>query len=204
MKGSASTALNTLISGKGDPAQAIGNYIAYATLEMGKSEVTKQFKAKFDTYSTAEKDAIKQQDARKVVADLYEDGLKEAEKIRVDATKLMKDYDNGVKTIYEPYVEKVNKLNTDVTDYKKDYDYYVAQVEKANNYVPVYGVTGEDKESGNPGKRVLRLRQFFSDSSSVDGTAPIQRRILAHAASWCRLASMVDAPFRAPYRAMRC
>ena len=67
MKGSASTALNTLISGKGDPAQAIGNYIAYATLEMGKSEVTKQFKAKFDTYSTAEKDAIKQQDARKVV-----------------------------------------------------------------------------------------------------------------------------------------
>jgi len=88
IKGSASVALNTLVSGNGNIVQAVGTYLGNAALEMGQSEVTNQFKTKFNIYSKAERDAINQQDARNVVADLYNDGLRAAEKIRTDATTL--------------------------------------------------------------------------------------------------------------------
>jgi len=52
MKGSASTALNTIVSGKGDPVQAVGNYIAFATLKMGETALTKAAKDAYVNLTT--------------------------------------------------------------------------------------------------------------------------------------------------------
>jgi hypothetical protein len=51
VKGATSTALNTLISGKGDPGAAIGNYLAYATLKIGASEAKTAFQRAYDEYT---------------------------------------------------------------------------------------------------------------------------------------------------------
>ena len=51
VKGATSTALNTLISGKGDPGAAIGNYLAYATLKIGASEAKTALQRAHDEYT---------------------------------------------------------------------------------------------------------------------------------------------------------
>jgi hypothetical protein len=61
MKGATSTALNTIISGKGDPAQAIGNYIAYATINMGTSSLAQSVK---DSYKLLTTDTVAAQEAQ--------------------------------------------------------------------------------------------------------------------------------------------
>lgn len=53
LKGSTSTALNVAISGKGDPAAAVGNYIANAMFSMASSNISSTVKSAFTEFSKA-------------------------------------------------------------------------------------------------------------------------------------------------------
>ena len=62
LKGTTSTALNTIVSGKGDPTQAVANYIAYATLKMGSSELYKTAVKAYEDFTGKTELAEKAQD----------------------------------------------------------------------------------------------------------------------------------------------
>lgn len=110
MKGATSTALNTVISGKGDPAQALGNYIAYATLNMGTSEL---FKTAKDTYKllTTDTDAAKlAQDKYTTEKAEYDSQIKKGEELRVGINADVAAYQKTIDDQYNPFKKSYDDL----------------------------------------------------------------------------------------------
>ena len=115
MKGAASTALNTIVSGKGDPAQAVGNYITYATLRLGSSEMYKSVTKGYEDFTGKTAAAEKAQDAYvglkaqfDAEAGRYNTGLAD-----------LKTYQGDYQKIYdEEYTPITNQLNS----YKSTFD----------------------------------------------------------------------------------
>ena len=100
MKGATSTALNTIVSGKGDPAQAVGNYIAYASLNMAGSSLFNKAK---ETYQSLAKNTEATEKAQaKYAAEKteYDKQLKAAEDLRKSVSADTTAYQ---KTIDEQY-----------------------------------------------------------------------------------------------------
>ncbi len=115
MKGAASTALNTIVSGKVDPAQAVGNYITYATLRLGSSEMYKSVTKAYEDFTGKTEAAEKAQDAYvglkakfDAEAGRYNTGLAD-----------LKTYQGDYQKIYdEEYTPITNQLNS----YKSTFD----------------------------------------------------------------------------------
>ena len=115
MKGATSTALNTIVSGQGDPAQALGNYIAYSTLKLGSSELYNSVTKAYEDFSG--KTALAQQTQREYV-DLKAKFDVEAQRYATGVETLKADQ-AAYQSIYNgEYTPIVNQLN----QYKADYD----------------------------------------------------------------------------------
>jgi len=103
MKGATSTALNTIISGNGDPAAALGNYIAYAGLKLGASEAKTAFQRAYEDFTGKTDQAREAQSAFiNVKAEFDTEARKHdllAEQIRSEAQQYENIYNNEVAPI---------------------------------------------------------------------------------------------------------
>ena len=122
MKGATSTALNTIVSGKGDPAQAIGNYITYATLRLGSSELYKSVTKAYEDFTGKTEAAQNAQDAYvglkaqyDTEATRYNTGVAT---LKADQTAYQTIYDNE----YQPIVNQLNGYKKEFDDQKAIYD----------------------------------------------------------------------------------
>lgn len=132
MKGVTSTALNTAISGKGDPAEAVGNYIAYASLNMAGSELWNKTKNTYNTFTEKTKDLKSSSDNVTALQTEYENKLKESEDLRVainkdsaDYQKIIEDKYTPFKTNYDNLITKYDKKVKDYNSIKESYEYNV-------------------------------------------------------------------------------
>ena len=110
MKGATSTALNTVISGKGDPTEALGNYIAYATLNMGSSSL---FQSAKDTYKllTTDTEAAKlAQDKYTTEKAEYDSQIKKGEELRVGINADAAAYQKTIDEKYTPFKNSYDGL----------------------------------------------------------------------------------------------
>jgi hypothetical protein len=132
VKGSTSSALNAIISGR-DPAAAVGNYVAYATLKAGTSEVKKQAQKYYDEFKTATNNAEKSQTNYEQLKETYDNRVKEYENFRTDAEVKTNEYNDILKGQYR-YVRSVYDQQTQAMQTKIDeYDQYVADYERYKN-----------------------------------------------------------------------
>jgi len=112
MKGATSTALNTLASGKGDPAAAVGNYIAYATLKLGSSELYKTAQKSYDEFTGAKDKAITAQDDYVKAKAEFDTKVK---KYNTEASSLdtdVKNFDKYIDETFNPVKEKLDDLGS--------------------------------------------------------------------------------------------
>jgi hypothetical protein len=131
LKGSTSTALNTIVSGKGDPTQAVANYIAYATLKMGSSELYKTAVKAYEDFTGKTDLAQKAQDDYVAVKAKYD---AEARKYNEGVTTLKADQ-AAYMDIYE---DEYTPIADQLTTYKKNFDdnkaiYEVAKADYEKN-----------------------------------------------------------------------
>jgi len=142
MKGSASTVLNTIVSGKGDPSQALGNYIAYATINMGGSTLGTAVKTAYTNLTTDTAAAQKAQDAYTLAKADVDAKAKEGETLRNEIntaaaalnTRINDEY-NPVKTqldeqlkANETAVATFNEQKKLFDDNKWAYENYAAKI----------------------------------------------------------------------------
>lgn len=188
LKGATSTALNTIASGKGDPSQAVANYVAYATLKMGASELYKtavrtyedltgktelaqkaqdnyvELKAKYDselkTYN-AEKDKLI--GARDAYEDIYENEFKPIEN-QLNAYKSTFEEQKGIYDaklkVYEDNKWAYNNYDAKLRQlgYTQTYD------DSGVNYYRVVGARVEQRYDGEYGY----YNALVPDGSIVD------------------------------------
>jgi hypothetical protein len=119
MKGSASTALNTIVSGKGDPSQALGNYIAYATINLAGTSLAQTAKDAYKVFTT-DTDAAKLAQDKYVVAKAeYDTKITAGEKLRNEINEEAKTFET--------------KVAEEFTPFKTSYDAIIASNEEAVN-----------------------------------------------------------------------
>jgi hypothetical protein len=119
MKGATSTALNTIVSGKGDPAQALGNYIAYATINMGGTSLANAAKDAYKLLTTDTEAAKTAQDKYTTAKAEYDSKVTAGEKLRNEINEEAKAYDK--------------KIADEFTPFKTSYDALIAENEAAVN-----------------------------------------------------------------------
>jgi hypothetical protein len=129
MKGATSTALNTIVSGKGDPAQAVGNYIAYAAINLGTSKVLQSAKDAYKVFTTDTEAAEKSQDKYLALKDEYDEKVTVGENLRkqinADAEDFKSIVDNQFTPFKNSYEEVVGRRDSAIEDFntqKKLYD----------------------------------------------------------------------------------
>lgn len=122
MKGATTTALNTIVSGKGDPAQAVGNYITYATLRLGSSEMYKSVTKAYEDFTGYTKAAENAQDTYvglkaqfDAEAGRYNTGLTDLKTYQGDYQKI---YDEE----YTPITKQLNSYKSTFDEQKGIYD----------------------------------------------------------------------------------
>jgi hypothetical protein len=110
MKGATSTALNTIVSGKGDPAQAVGNYIAYASINMAESSLLNKAK---EAYQSLIKNTEATEKAQaKYVAEKteHDNQLKAAEDLRKSVIADTAAYQKTIDEQYNPFKKQYDGL----------------------------------------------------------------------------------------------
>ena len=110
MKGATSTALNTIVSGKGDPAQAVGNYIAYASINMAESSLLNKAK---EAYQSLIKNTEATEKAQvKYVAEKteHDNQLKAAEDLRKSVSADTAAYQKTIDEQYNPFKKQYDGL----------------------------------------------------------------------------------------------
>ena len=189
MKGATSTALSSFISGKGDPAQAVGNYIAYAMVNMGGSSLATAAKDAFKLLTTDTEAAKTAQDKYNLLKADYDTKVADGEKLRVSINDDYAAYKKTVDEEYTPFKDAYDKLVADNTaaindfntnkkaydDNKWAYDNYDAKMKQlgyegfsddnGTSYGKRIGGTwkeGYDPESGGT------YRYYAPDGSIVD------------------------------------
>ena len=110
MKGSASTALNLIVSGTGDPAQAVGNYIAYAAINMGGTELAKSAKESYTKFTTDTEAAKVAQDKYLTAKAEYDTKVKTSEELRASINADSAQYQKTIDEQYTPFKEQYNEL----------------------------------------------------------------------------------------------
>ena len=95
-KGAASTGIMAMISGKGDPAAAVGNYIAYASMKMGTSELSKNAKEAYNEFRKNADIAQESGENLKNVSDEYKAKQTEYEGKANEVESLITDYNSDL------------------------------------------------------------------------------------------------------------
>lgn len=129
VKGSTSSALNALATGR-DPAAAVGNYVAYATLKAGQSEVAKKAKEYYKDFQAAANTAEQSQTTYEQLKQNYDNRVREYENLRTDAEVKINEYNRVVKDEYEPFQTEYQKRAAVMQTKIDEYDRYVADYEK--------------------------------------------------------------------------
>lgn len=165
MKGATSTALNTIVSGKGDPAQALGNYIAYATINLGGTTLAQAAKDAYKVLTTDTEAAKAAQDKYTTAKAEYDTKVTAGEKLRTEINADAVAYDKKIadeftpfKTSYEALIasneDAVNTFNTQkqiFDDNKWAYNNYDAKLRGegwTQSYDPETGGAYYYKRSG--------------------------------------------------------
>ena len=146
LKGTTSTALNTIVSGKGDPSQAVANYVAYATLKMGASELYKTAVRAYEDFSGKTELAQKAQDDYVAVKAQYD---AEAKKYNDNINTLKADqqaYQGILDNEYQPIADRLETYKKTFEDNKAVYESVKADYEKNKcayeNYATKMGQLG--------------------------------------------------------------
>jgi hypothetical protein len=138
MKGATSTALNTIVSGKGDPAQAVGNYIAYAAINLGTSKVLQSAKDAYKVFMTNTDEAEAAQDKFTTAKAEYDTKIKAGEKLRNEINESAEDYkeiiDNQFTPFKNSYDEVVNRRETAINEFNTQLKVYEDNKWAYNNY----------------------------------------------------------------------
>jgi hypothetical protein len=158
MKGAASTALNTIVSGKGDPAQAVGNYIAYAAINLGTSKVLQAAKDTYKVFMTDTEEAEKAQDKYTTAKAEYDTKVKDGEVLRNEINESAVDFKNIIDNQFTPfkvsYDEVVDRRESAIKEFNTQKNLYDYNKSVYDNYeysaVPITRtVTGYNHETGN-------------------------------------------------------
>jgi polyhydroxyalkanoate synthesis regulator phasin len=151
MKGASSSALNSIVSGKGDPAQAVGNYITSAYLSMGETALKK---AATEAYANLTTDT----DAAKAAQDKYitakaelDDKARKGEALRKEINDDSAAYQSTIINQYNPFKASYDKLSADSAAAVKTYNdqkaVYESNMSSYNNYQNIVGQYGGHYES---------------------------------------------------------
>jgi hypothetical protein len=140
MKGATSTALNTIVSGRGDPAQAVGNYIAYAAINMGGTELAKSAKESYTKFTTDTEAAEKAQDKYVAAKAEYDTKITNGEALRKSINDDSVQYQKVIDEQYEPFKEKYNDL---VAKNEAAINVYNEQKGLFDHYKAQYDATGD-------------------------------------------------------------
>jgi hypothetical protein len=178
MKGATSTALNSLVSGKGDPAQVVGNYIAYAGVNMAGSEVSRMAKDAYVNLTTDTEAAQKAQDKFTTAKAELDSKAVEAENLRLSIINDDAERQKLYTEQYLPYKTKRDQLvaqsdaelNTynqqkaiaDATNEEQTYNNAVAAMEASANRLQ--SINTEAKNLDNQNKDIVQ-RIESSDSA---------------------------------------
>ena len=137
IKGSTSSALNAIATGR-DPATAVGNYVAYATLKAGQSEVAKKAKEYYKDFTTATDNINKSQTNYEQLKETYDNRVREYENLRTDAEVKVNEYNQILENEYKPFQTEYEKRASVMQSKIDEYDKYVAEYEryKAANDAP--------------------------------------------------------------------
>jgi hypothetical protein len=178
MKGATSTALNSLVSGKGDPAQVVGNYIAYAGVNMAGSEVSRMAKDAYVNLTTDTEAAQKAQDKFTTAKAEIDSKAVEAENLRLSIVNDDSERQKLYTEQYLPYKTKRDQLvaqsdaelNTynqqkaiaDATNEEQTYNNAVAAMEASANRLQ--SINTEAKNLDNQNKDIVQ-RIESSDSA---------------------------------------
>jgi hypothetical protein len=122
MKGATTTALNTIVSGKGDPAAALGNYIAYSALKLGSSELYKSVTKAYEDFTGKTELAQKAQDEYVSLKAKFDS---EAGKYNTTLATLQSDqsaFQNIYNNEYTPIVNQLNQYKANFDANKATYD----------------------------------------------------------------------------------
>ena len=166
MKGVTSTALNTAISGKGDPAEAVGNYIAYASLNMAGSELWNKTKNTYNTFTEKTKDLKTSSDNVTALQTEYENKLKESETLRTTINNDSAEYKKLNDEKYTPFKTQYDNLTTKYNAEVAQYESYKnsGDVAAANAYADRANATGTQLTSMyNANKPMLDSLTSLSD-----------------------------------------
>jgi len=143
LKGAASTGLQSAITGKGDPAQAIGNYIAYASIKIGGTELVNSAKTAFNEMTGAAATAQQKQNDYKTAQTEYNNRVDQFNSLRSGIETDIENYNtnlNDIKStqeyqnVYEPNTGLFANYNSRVDQYKATADTYNAYVDISNNF----------------------------------------------------------------------
>lgn len=121
MKGAASTAAQSVVNGDKDLAGAVGNYVAYATMNMAESKLEKYAKETWNDL-TAKTEKVKQEEEN------YKK-LKERFDKKVDAYSSVEDE-------RQENIDKYNEIingGSNGNDLSKKYDYYGREIKKLSS-----------------------------------------------------------------------
>jgi hypothetical protein len=124
MKGATSTALNTFISGKGDPAQAVGNYIGYAALNMSGTSLAKSAREAYKTLTTDTDAAKEAQDKYTNLKADYDTKVGDGEKLRTSINDDAAAYKKVIDEQYNPFKSEYDRLVVENTNYTNEFNGY--------------------------------------------------------------------------------
>lgn len=156
LKGATSSALNAAISGKGDPAAAVGNYVANAFFNQGKNKLTLELKKSYDNFTATQTGMENAWDEYNAVKNTYDQHVAQYNKLSSDIQSISNTYNsiydnqyvgfaNQLSSISSQYQQQVNLFQSAQNDYNnnkwayENYDAYLTQ----NGYVPQFTAMGE-------------------------------------------------------------
>ena len=174
MKGATSTALNTIVSGKGDPAQAIGNYIAYAGINMAGTSVAQAAKDAYKLLTTDTDAAKAAQDKYTTLKAELDQKITDGEKLRTTINDDSAAYQKTLTEQYNPYKEKLDGLIAEnskaVDDFNTNKKLYDDNKWAYDNYDAKLRQLGyeafSDENGTSYGKRVGAVQKAMWDPES--------------------------------------
>ena len=156
MKGATSTTLNTIVSGKGDPSQALGNYIAYATINLGGTTLANAAKDAYKLLTTDTNAAKGAQDKYTTAKAEYDTKVTAGEKLRNEINADAAAYDKKITDEFNPFKTSYDALlatNTGAVntfnDQKKIFDDNKWAYENYDAKLRGEGWTGSADENGS-------------------------------------------------------
>jgi len=194
MKGATSTTLNTIVSGKGDPSQALGNYIAYATINLGGTTLANAAKDAYKLLTTDTNAAKAAQDKYTTAKVDYDAKVTAGEKLRNEINADAAAYDKKITDEFNPFKTSYDALlatNTGAVntfndqkkifdDNKWAYDNYDAKlrgegwVGSADEngsmvYIKTSGGHYENRQAYNEWNQPYTYKAYIPDSQTITG-----------------------------------